>query len=505
MKTLQFKCTLLTDVVLNMRSATEGSQNTLDFIPGNCFLGIVAGDGGYDNFKENKLEVFHSGKVRFGDAHPAYQRERSLRVPASMYYPKLIGKEKLYIHHLYNREDDKLGTGGMPQQLKQCRDGFYAFTKNDNCGHEIKVRKTFALKSAYDREQRRSEDSQMYGYESINKGSGFYFEVEVDNDRLAETIKEKLTGIKHIGRSRTAQYGLVNIEPTTFNKVEGKSQGIGGLVTVYADSRLIFLDDNGQPTFRPTTKQLGIGDTNAVIDWSKSQVRTFQYAPWNGKRQTYDIDRCGIEKGSVFVIRTNGNAPAGSYWVGKYLNEGFGHVIYNPSFLTVKPDSNGEAEYRLKEQEDSHRNQTEIINSDDLFKFLKKKDRDAKAKAYIYKKVNEFVDKDKNKSLFKGDKFASQWRTIRSISMRYPLPSDLKRELYEKEKTVQKSRDGHPYQETVQDAYLTHGVAAKKWKNERLKVLKDFIKEFESYEKGEYTQQAVINLAAEMSKIIKTD
>ena len=43
MKTLKFKCTLLTDVILNQKSTSEGANQTLDFIPGNVFLGIAAG------------------------------------------------------------------------------------------------------------------------------------------------------------------------------------------------------------------------------------------------------------------------------------------------------------------------------------------------------------------------------------------------------------------------------------------------------------------------------
>ena len=42
MTTLKFKCHLDSDVVLNLSAATEGSNKTLDFIPGNVFLSIVA-------------------------------------------------------------------------------------------------------------------------------------------------------------------------------------------------------------------------------------------------------------------------------------------------------------------------------------------------------------------------------------------------------------------------------------------------------------------------------
>ena len=37
----QFICTLLSDVILSMHSSATGIKETLDFIPGNNFLGIV--------------------------------------------------------------------------------------------------------------------------------------------------------------------------------------------------------------------------------------------------------------------------------------------------------------------------------------------------------------------------------------------------------------------------------------------------------------------------------
>ena len=116
MKTLQFKCKLLSDVILNQRAATEGNQESLTFIPGNCFLGIVAKD--YMSFPiKEQTEIFHSGHVRFGDAHPASKdaKTRSLHIPASLFYPKLksLGEES-YIHHFYSRSDDKNGANGQP-------------------------------------------------------------------------------------------------------------------------------------------------------------------------------------------------------------------------------------------------------------------------------------------------------------------------------------------------------------------------------------------------------
>ena len=39
---IKFECKLLSDVILNQSAATDGNNSTLDFIPGNSFLGIVA-------------------------------------------------------------------------------------------------------------------------------------------------------------------------------------------------------------------------------------------------------------------------------------------------------------------------------------------------------------------------------------------------------------------------------------------------------------------------------
>ena len=86
MKTMKFKCTLLSDLILSQSSSTEGTQQTLDFIPGNNFLGLVAKELYQDGSSES-LALFHSGKVRFGDAHPSANGVRSLKVPASCFIP----------------------------------------------------------------------------------------------------------------------------------------------------------------------------------------------------------------------------------------------------------------------------------------------------------------------------------------------------------------------------------------------------------------------------------
>ena len=430
MSILKFKCTLLSDVILNQKAATEGPNATLDFIPGSNFLGIVANK--YEEFyvAGKAMEVFHSGNVRFGDAHPSLQGSgfRGLKIPASMFYPKL-GKasEELYVHHLIPNLDDEQLIG---KQLRQCRNGFYDFSSTESM--PISTEMSFAIKSAYDKDTRHSRDGQMYGYQSLQKGLTLLFEVEVLDESLVESIKTYLIGKKRVGRSRTAQYGLVEIEEYAFDEVKSRKLE-REYVEVYADGRLIFLDEYGIPTYQPTAEQLGLQGT---ICWEKSQIRTFQYAPWNFKRQCFDSDRCGIEKGSVIVVKTD-TCPGQSQYVGSFKNEGFGKVIYNPEFL--KASITGKAVITLLEDKKS--GGTGVLSSDKksislvetpLLNYLRQKSEKEAEEQYVYNIVNEWIGK--NNSLFISETFASQWGTIRNIAMRCKSKKELQDKLFDKKK-----------------------------------------------------------------------
>lgn len=473
MKTLKFKCTLLSDVILNQKAATEGPNKTLDFIPGSNFLGIVANEL-YDETinGEDAIRLFHSKSVRYGDAHPAdpNKQVKGAKVPACMFYPKLkTPKEKLYIIH----ETDTQSKSIRELQLKQCRSGYYDFS--DNPAVQIDTRRNFAIKSAHDRKKRTSEEAKMYGYESLEKGLVMYFDVEVDDDLLVDKIEKALEGKKNIGRSRSSQYGLVYIEKEEFSYVESKNSE-SNINVVYADSRLIFLDKNtGLPSFRPADSgQLGI--EGGKILWDKCQIRTFQYSPWNFIRKCFDTDRCGIESGSVFVVE--GGTLNISNYIGNYNNEGFGRVIYNPDFLKYKSD--GEAEWRLT---DFEKEKEKLPNENSSLPFsivgmLKERQKKEKRDLDIYKDVNDWVKKNGEK--FKSSAFASQWGKIRSLAYQGNI--------------LKRLSDG-------KDGYLMHGIGEEKWaRGRKRELLLEFLDKYK--EDDEKCCLVVINLAAEMAKYV---
>lgn len=469
MKTIQFKCRLLSDVILNQKAATEGPNSTLDFIPGSCFLGIVANH--YAKFEQEgtAMELFHSGKVRFGDAHPSQDGIRGLKIPASMFYPKLGSLyDELFIHHAIPELSNE---AIRDKQLKQCRDGFYTFDKST--AQKVATKTNFAIKSAYDRELRRSKDEQMFGYESLQKGLELYFDVEVENDDLSRTIVDALIGKKRIGRSRTAQYGLVEITETSYKEIKS-SQASNSIITIYADGRLIFLDRYGIPTFCPSEEQLGL-PKSAHILWEKSQIRTFQYSPWNYKRQGFDTDRCGIEKGSVIVVdisMCDTPSTLTSQYIGSYQNEGFGKVIYNPSFLSANED--GTAICTIVKGHDNSDYKTLPLKGTPLLDFVRIQQEHDELARSIYKMVNEWLAQ--NRSLFLGKKkFSSQWGAIRDIAMSTPDDAAIKQRVVD---------------------FISHGVKAVDWDG----IRSDKLKEFMDNNSVQGMRNAIVNLASEMAK-----
>lgn len=477
MKTYQFKVELLSDIILNQKAASKGNQETLDFIPGSNFLGIVASS--YKEFENSEqIAAFHSSKFRFGDAHPLFNNIRAVRTPASFHFPKLdVDKKAAYIHHkivensVFHRE----------LQLKQSRDGFCVF-EGDKV-FKLKIDTNFAIKSSYDRGKRRSKDEEMYGYQSMQAGSIFCFELNVDDDvseELIEKVISKLKGRNRVGRSRTAQYGLVNIEQEGFEQFKLKKTSDSEVV-IYAESRLIFLDEFNNPTLQPKVSDFGLSE--GTIDWQKSQIRSFAYSPYNYTRRSFDSERKGIEKGSVFVIK-GAKTEEIKEFVGSYQNEGFGKVIVNPSFFKADEKAKSELQFEvIKDSGEQKNNNPNITNESDkaIFDYLEQQKDIAKKEKEVFKLVNDFVKNNTgDKSNFSGHRFASQWGTIRTLAMQHSDYKTLHDALF-KEKT----------------GYLTHGVAAEKWKEKsRIDKLKIF---FDNVDK-DMIQYAMINLASEMAK-----
>lgn len=473
MKKIAYNCKLLSDTVLSSKAASEGNSDPLDYIPGSKFLGIVSKI--YDDQNPKKtLDIFHNGTVRFGDAHLSFKEERSHKVPASWFYIK--GEkltDEIYLHHKLS------GTKTLEEfiekgiQLKQARSGY--FTKEKL----LSVENSFSIKTAYDRTIKRSAESQMFGYFALKAGTDWIFYIEYDHDQYIEEIENILIGIKRIGRSRSAQYGLAEITKIG-EALTANTKIPAGEICIYAESNLCFYDEDGKNTLQPSIQNLNLPE-GSIILWEKSQIRTRNYQTWNRKRYNRDADRQIIVKGSVFVVKVQKETESTSFakGIGSHLSEGFGKVITNPGFL-ISENEKLDLKFENHDKNMLKDYFTYIEkgeNDDSLISYLQKHANLKNSEFDIDKKVNEFAET--NKSLF-SEITASQWGQIRKYA-KYSVNSKTLMELL--------------FNNEV--GFLYHGQSENLWrKNGRRTKLEQAISGIDDESKFEF----VTKLASVMAK-----
>ena len=414
MKRYRYTCKLLSEVVVSSVTATEGFHESLDYLPGAKFLGIAASKL-YNENSPATLDLFHNGKVRFGDAHPLIGEEEALPVPFSWFFNKGggLGDETLFLHHRLEAEDHKKLTQ-KGYQLKQARNGYFTWQSRKF----FKIEQDFAIRSAYNADELRADDGRMFGYFALPAGTTWTFTVEDDTEQYGEAIKKALEGKKRIGRSRSAEYGLVEIAFHREEPVAPTKELAKGTTLVFAQRNLCFLDTYGRSTLRPEAEALGF-PSGSTIDWEKSQIRSRLYQTWNRKRHNRDADRMIILKGSVLVVKHQAPLSTAAFaeGVGAFRSEGFGQVLLNPDFLQA---DSYELKLRLaKVDSTSWQPQTmgyvQPKSSQDqmVLDFLKQRKKQDQNIYDLDKRINEFLAE--NQGVFKGLK-SSQWGTVRAYA-----------------------------------------------------------------------------------------
>lgn len=343
MKSFQFTARLVTDAVISERSATTGGHRCLDYIPGACLLGDVAAEL-YDVLGEDAFTVFHSGKVRFGNAYPlSATGEPALPVPFAWHTTK--GEEMN--GSVANVKNLLCATAGQHEdwekkgdQQKQLRSGYFTLF-----GKLLQPTKRYRLKTAINRRKMgMAEESQLYGYESLQAGSRWHFSVEFDAD-VSAAVRQKvlsaLDGTLRIGRSRTAEYGVLEtaVAPVSATGIAAAGSSRNHLA-LYCLSDVALVDKQGFPTLVPEPELIGL--SGAEFDGGRSYLRIRSYAPFNGTRRRFDLERQVIGKGSILVYSGEFANDAVqslqervSVGIGLYRQEGLGKLLVNPAFLSA--------------------------------------------------------------------------------------------------------------------------------------------------------------------------
>lgn len=337
MKQQWFELKTLSQVIVTRYGVTEGIQQSLDYIPGSAFIGVVAGL--WDKLDEGLLidgRLRISNALLYGGTHP----ELWLPVPLSYHKPKY--NDDSSNDSLYNGIYDLQKYQHM--QLKQMRREFIAPTKS----LYTTIPKYVTVKTAIDRKKYgMAKKENLFTYESLPEGLVFRFHVMADDnvsDSQFNLVCERLQQTVRIGRSRTAEYGSVEISPVEIKEhpagapVEWKQ--CPNSVVLYFTSDYARETPMG-PTMIPSGPDFFL-DANAKVNWNQTYIRFRNYSPWNRHFQTRMPMRHVISKGSVVVFDTSETWTQTKLQelqnkldvgIGSYINEGLGMIQVNPKFL----------------------------------------------------------------------------------------------------------------------------------------------------------------------------
>lgn len=470
-----FNCELLSDVIVTSSPATETFPESLDYLPGSKFLGLAAAKL-YDEKRPNETcELFHDGLVQFGDAHPLIGETRTQRIPLAWHIPKgeSVGPERIIQHHSINSHEELVSQN---LQLKQIRSDYF----DPISGKFLKKPQCFRLKSAYDTSKRRSEDEMMFGYYSLPAGSIWQFSVSSERADLLEKIKASITGVKRIGRSRSAEYGLSSISFIESRRRE-QIDLHPGISYLYAESAICLPFD-----FDGKLERL-FPENSVQVLYDKSKIRTRVYKSWNRHRHSLDADRHILEKGSVLALKIL-KVIQSQYFasgIGERTAEGFGMVICNPQFFQTINNSHI-VKLNLEKHEDLQIGKNyfkgNVSKQTALIELLRQRSKYRQDEFSIDMKVNAFISKyGKDRSFSKTT--ASQWGTVRSYAKLFASNSiQLEAELF----SLQGARKG----------FLVSGIAEEKWRSCQ-QTLREEVFVQNSHDKAILLQK----IASEMAKL----
>ncbi|MDP5133913.1 MAG: hypothetical protein NWQ54_23760 [Paraglaciecola sp.] len=336
--TQHFQVTLVQDVIFNATAATLGGQTGLDYLPGSVFLGALASKMYSELSADDAWSLFHSGAFRFMDALPLVQQQPTWPMPISWHHfkgetvttlDKRLHAAKVFDPALPNASQE------TNRQPKQMRTGYVSAA-----GHWVKPNLSQRMKTAIDQDTGRAAEGQLFGYQSLDAGQVYYFEIQAPmaHKNLFDRAVKQLSGSLRLGRSRTAQYGQVDIKPVNAFNTRPQSLQDKKQLTLWLLSDLALTDETGKPCLQPKPEFLGLPE-GSIWHADQSFIRTRTYSPFNAHRRCYDLERQVISRGSVlrFTLSQSLSDKHISQLqnIGRFQEQGLGKIAINPKLLST--------------------------------------------------------------------------------------------------------------------------------------------------------------------------
>lgn len=320
-------------LIISQQAASAGAHQSLDFIPGSALLGLAASRLYADLDAGSAWTLFHSGQVRFGDALPLRSGDVGYPVPFCWHTYKgepAQDKGQLLAENLFDPSRYNTDEARQPVQM---RAGY-----TTESGQLLTPERQQTLKTAIDRKTGMAAESQLFGYEALASGQRYRFTLSADTEvapALWQQLQDSMSGTAHLGRSRSAQFGRVQIDQQPAYRLH-PSSGAGNTLTLWLLSDLL-LEDQGQPCLIPHPHLLGLPQDSRWLA-EQSFLRSRRYSTYNAYRRSYDSERQVICRGSV--VRYALARPLSveecldlQKGLGLQIESGLGSVWVNPPLL----------------------------------------------------------------------------------------------------------------------------------------------------------------------------
>ncbi|WP_372426167.1 hypothetical protein [Salinarimonas chemoclinalis] len=331
--------------VFSASSATTGGHRSLSVVPGAALLGLAASRLSEAGVALDPWTVLHGGAVRFGVGLPLSAEGRIGRPT-----PRVLHVAKADLDAGAHRADGRLVDAKVANlaraarragvQLEPLKDGFL-----DAALGEVRVRKTYRLKTAIDRSRGVAADGLLFGAEAVEAGQSFLAEIEADArafaadpaadaaafEALVALLASPAGRAARLGRSRSAEFGGVTITrlPAADPAAPGGTASGRVVVWVLSDLALPARPEAGDDTVDPALFGLDGGHFAP----ERSTLATRSHAAFNGRWGVTDVERTVIAPGSVLVFDDVHGGVCGERRVGLHRAAGLGHVWIDPPLL----------------------------------------------------------------------------------------------------------------------------------------------------------------------------
>ncbi|SHF27215.1 CRISPR-associated protein Csx10 [Thermoanaerobacter uzonensis DSM 18761] len=206
-KKLSYKITILSPIVLAKEIGEQNTINTEKYIPSTTIRGLFANKfikefnlSNAAHKDDNFYNLFLKNEILFTSAYP-FKKDKT-------YYPAL------YLHKEKGEDSDQMYNilEKVPESIKTKPVNKMVYYNSDKIySHDVST--TFYFHNARNREKGHATGEEIFYYEAINEGEEFKGFIIGDEGYLEEIKRifgDNFTSF--IGRSKSAQYGLVNIE-----------------------------------------------------------------------------------------------------------------------------------------------------------------------------------------------------------------------------------------------------------------------------------------------------